>query len=162
MTKIVQYTHNAKTPQSSAFSEVWYSSTSRELFVKFRDSGQIAGYSDVSPLAADKFFDSASLGAHYAKYIKPNYPGVNTKDVEFRSAPGLAKKTTVAPTYGVYVAPAPKPAAKPKKTFYVSGVILKPVHVSEQFFAESFEEAIELFKTKYAKREPEVKEVRTV
>ncbi len=159
MTKLVQYTYNAKTPHSSAFDEVWYSSTSRELFVKFRGSGQIAGYADVSPFAADKFFNASSLGGHYAHYIKPNYPGVNTSEIEFRSAPGLAKKNTVAPSYGVYVAPTP--TTKPKKRFYVSGTVLKPTAHSEQVYADTFEEAIELFRKNNAGKEPEVKEVRS-
>jgi hypothetical protein len=157
MTKTVEYTFNTKTPGSSAIEEVWYSSTARELYVKFKGSKQIAGYADVSPLAADKFIEASSLGSHYAKYIKPNYPGVNTQDVQFRSAPGLAKKTTVAPTYGVYTAP-----VKPKKRFYVSGVILKPSTHSESIEAESFEEAIAIFRKKHADKAPEVREVRSV
>ena len=160
MVKVVEYTYHDPNVNSSAISELWYSSTTRELFVKFKGTGQIAGYSDVSPIAADKLVDAHSVGSYYARYIKNNYTGINTKEVEFRAAPGLAKKTTDKKTFGGQpMFPAPgvyTPAQVKKKNFRVTGTILKPVSHSEVFMAETMEEAIAEYRKKYGTKEPEV------
>lgn len=166
MVKTVDYTYHDPKVTSSAISEIWYSSTTRELFVKFRDSQQVAGYSDVSPVAADKLADAASVGQYYAKYIKPNYKGINTKDVVFRAAPGLAKKTTtpsniqgpIFPTKNVYTTI----QVSPKKKFQVTGYVLRPQSTTDTIEADTFEEAIALFRKKYVNKEPELKEVRAI
>lgn len=165
MVKVVNYTYHDPKVNSTAISEIWYSSTTRELFVRFAESGQIAGYSDVSPVAADKLVDAHSVGSYYARYIKPNYKGINTADVEFRAAPGLAKKTTDKKTYGgqpMFPKATPAPGVYtptqtvPKKTFRVSGTVLKPTAISDDIVASSMEEAMELFRKKYADRAPDV------
>lgn len=160
MTKVVEYTYHNPNVNSSAISEIWYSSPSRELYVKFRDSGQLAGYADVSPVAADKLVDASSVGQFYAYHVKGVYKGLDTSNLTFRSAPGLDKKKT-----NVYPGPTPKatkpksaaaPVTPTKKSFRVRGNILKPVPVTEMIMAETMEEAMELFRQKYAAKEPEV------
>jgi len=157
MVKTVDYTYHDPKVNSSAISEIWYSSTTRELFVKFRDSEQVAGYSDVSPVAADRLVESASVGGYYAKFVKPNYKGINTKDVEFRAAPGLAKKTTTpkaAP--GSYTAAQtlankkPTPLPTKKNQFTITGRVLKPQTVTDYVMAETLDEAIAIFKASHA------------
>lgn len=165
--KVVEYTYHNPNVTSSALSEIWYSSTSRELFVRFRDSGTIAGYADVSPVALDKLMQASSVGSHFSKYIKnAGYKGVNSDGVQFRSAPGLAKKNTDVKGYTL---PTPTPAQNAwqakdfmpsvlgKYEFTITGKVLKTVE--EKIRANTMEEAINLFKGKHGADTSKVQKV---
>lgn len=157
--KVVEYTYHNPSPRSSALGEIWYSSTSRELFVRFKESGTIAGYADVSPVALDKLLQASSLGSHFSKYIKgAGYKGINTDGVQFRSAPGLAKKNTDVKGYGQpWQAKDFMPSVLGKYEFTITGKVLKTVE--EKIRANTMEEAINLFKGKHGADTSKVQKV---
>lgn len=156
--KVVEYTYHNASPRSTALGEIWYSSTSRELFVRFKDSGTIAGYADVSPVALDNLLMSKSLGSHFSKYIKGAYKGINSDGVQFRSAPGLAKKNTDVKGYGsAWQAKDFMPSVLGKYEFTVTAKVLKTVE--EKVRANTMEEAINLFKSKHGADTSKVQKV---
>lgn len=154
--KTLEYTYHNANPRSSALSEIWYSSTSRELFVRFKDSSTIAGYANISPEVLDDMLMAKSLGSYFVRNIKGVYKGVNSDGVQFRVAPGLARKNTEA-----Y---APKwqarefmPTVLGKYEFTITAKVLKTVE--EKVRANSMEEAINLFKGKYGADTSKVQKV---
>lgn len=156
--KTVEYTYHNPNVRSSAIGEIWYSSTSRELFVRFKQTGTIAGYADVSPVALDNLLAASSIGSHFSKYIKnAGYKGVNSDGVQFRAAPGLAKKNTDVKSYPAWQAKDFMPSVLGKYEFTISGKVLKTVE--EKIRANSMEEAINLFKGKYGADTSKVQKV---
>lgn len=156
--KVVEYTYHNPNVNSSALSEIWYSSTSRELFVRFRDSGTIAGYADVSPVALDKLMQASSKGSHFSKYIKgAGYKGINSDNVQFRSAPGLAKKNTEVKNPFSWQTKDFMPSVLGKYEFTITGKVVK--HVEEKIRANTMEEAINLFKGRHGASTTQVSKV---
>ncbi len=132
MSNTVLYTYHKKT-DSTAISDVWYNAANRELFIKFRGSGTIAGYKDVSPIAVDRLVMAGSIGRHYSQYIKNGeYDGINTQDLELVSA--------YPAQVGTFKFSQPKQA---KKVFTITGVVTK--EISQQVQAHSMEEAVNAF-----------------
>lgn len=125
--KTVNYDYHEPDISSSAISDIWYASDTRELYVKFRSSGSIAGYLDVPFDLARDFVHAASVGEFYAAKVRGKFKGT-TGDVN------LVRRSVTAPV-------------STKKTFSVSGSVV--INVTENIFADSLEDAIRIFRDSY-------------
>lgn len=156
--KVVEYTYHDPNVRSSAISELWYSSTSRELFVRFKNSNTIAGYADVPPYVLDDFVRASSKGRFFARNIKSaGYKGINSDGVQFRTAPGLARKHTDVRQPASWQTRDFMPSVLGKYEFTITGKVLKTVE--EKIRANSMEEAINLFKGKHGADSTKVQKV---
>lgn len=129
MTDFVYDTH-LKVRDSSSLTDVWYSTTEQKLFVKFKSTGTVAGYSGVSPYAWGQFKKAVedpwlSAGSFYSRNIKPVHRGIDS-NVNF-----VDRKKAALPT-----------AADNGLSFTIAGYA--PVSVTVR--AKDMAEAIELFR----------------
>lgn len=90
MTKTVEYTHH-QTVNSSALTDAWYNEDTTELYVKFKNSGTIAGYGGVPRWEFDDLVTAYSVGAAYS-HLK-NHGGYRTLNGNVK----LVAKTVPAP-----------------------------------------------------------------
>ena len=61
------------TPNSTCFSAVGYDSTSKMLYVEFRDSGSVYSYESVPQSVYDDLMSAQSMGGFYNSDIKGAY-----------------------------------------------------------------------------------------
>lgn len=61
------------TPNSTCFSSVGYDSTSKTLYVEFRDSGSVYSYESVPQSVYDDLMSAQSMGGFYNSDIKGAY-----------------------------------------------------------------------------------------
>lgn len=59
---------------SSSIDAIGYDEDKRTLHVRFH-SGQTYSYQNVEPEECRALLDAKSIGAHFAKHIRPHYPG---------------------------------------------------------------------------------------
>jgi hypothetical protein len=59
--------------ESSSIAAIGYSAESRELYVRFRESGETYVYFDVEARVADEFMSAESKGAFFNRRIKDRY-----------------------------------------------------------------------------------------
>lgn len=82
------YDQHFAVKNSTSLTDVWYGSSEKTLFVKFKSTGSVAGYKNVPESVVREFgtyinHPYRSAGQYYARYIKPRYQGVNG-DVNLR------------------------------------------------------------------------------
>jgi hypothetical protein len=59
---------------SSAIRKIGYDSKKRQLFVEFKDSGEVYEYSNVSHEIYDDFVTADSKGRYFMRYVRDRYP----------------------------------------------------------------------------------------
>lgn len=64
---------------SSVIDQVHYDSVTGTMIVELHN-GTLAGYSQVSPIAYERFKDADSHGQHWNRFIKGQYAGMSTED----------------------------------------------------------------------------------
>jgi len=140
VSRTVNYTQGGPLT-SSALSYYWYHDKAQELYVKFKNTGTVAGYKNVTPDRVNAMLKSSSVGQYFTKAIKGRYDGIDTAGINF----GVGGFNP-SPTVGAKVAPVTAPA---DQYFYVTGTILKPASHNEGIYAKSMDDAAAKFEAKY-------------
>lgn len=149
-----KYTYHAKNVDSTAISDLWFARDMitgfGDVIVKYRDTGALAGWSNVPAAVVDRVMSSASIGRDLNRLIKQNanYPGFNTSLVNFVDNRQGAQVRPFAAARNGFIVSDPA-VVNPKQSFNVSGVVLKPTGVTDIVEANSLEEAMRIFKDKH-------------